>query len=202
MNNYFIQKTVSIYNNSIFINGNLSFIADKNENESAFLKQIYKKYEVNYPKFFKMDLLSKLGFMNAHILLKNSNIQDCDPEETAIIFANSAASLHTDRRFQETVNEIPSPAVFVYTLANIVVGEICIKYKIRGETAFFIQEKIDIDFLKNYTNIVLSKNKTKQCLVAWVNADNNNYESTMILVTKNKTEQELNELNFNNIFNK
>ena len=43
-------------------------------------------------------------------------------------------------RFQETIQHAdsyyPSPALFVYTLPNIVTGEIAIRNKYYGETSF------------------------------------------------------------------
>lgn len=199
--NYFIKQSVSIYKNTVFIDGIPDFFAEEKEEAFDFFKQIYKHYEVNYSKYFKMDRLSKLGFLTAHILLKNKGIEHCLPQDTAIVLINSAASLDTDRNFQNSMKEIASPAVFVYTLPNIVIGEICIKYNIKGETAFFVQEKLDTDFLIDYINVTFATTNTKQCLVGWVDVDNDHYKSQMLWITTEKTSQILNKLNFNKILN-
>lgn len=201
MNDYFIKQSVSIYKNTVFIDGVPDFFAEEKQEPFDFLKQIYKHYEVNYSKYFKMDLLSKLGFLTAHILLKNKDLENYLPQETAIVLANSAASLDTDRNFQNSMKEIASPAVFVYTLPNIVIGEICIKHNIKGETAFFVQEKLDTDFLIDYINITFATTNTKQCLAGWVDVDNDSYKSQMLWITTEKTSQLLNKQNFNKILN-
>ncbi len=202
MNNYFIHKTVSIYNNSVFINGKRVFSVAKEEALGAFLKQVYKNYNVGYSKYFKMDRLSKLGFLNTEILLSETNHNNQETEQTAIILVNSSASLDTDTKFQDTVNDIASPAVFVYTLANIVIGEICIKHDIKGETAFFVQEKFNAEFVSNYTNIVLSNSAANKCIIGWVEvAPDGNYKSIMVLAGEKESELELNKTNLNNIFN-
>ena len=94
------------------------------------LAQLYRNIGMSYPKFFKMDRLCKAGILGAEMLLKD---YDFDHENVkadwGIVLMNSASSLDNDRRYQETIatdNYYPSPAVFVYTLANIVTGEIAI----------------------------------------------------------------------------
>ena len=41
----------------------------------------------------------------------------------------------------------PSPAVFVYTLPNICIGEISIKYKLYSENSFFIFDSLNAEYL-------------------------------------------------------
>jgi 3-oxoacyl-[acyl-carrier-protein] synthase-1 len=62
----------------------------------------------------------------------------------AVILANRSASLKNDNDYIATISGsgyYPSPALFVYTLPNIVTGEIAIRHQIQGETAFYILEK-------------------------------------------------------------
>jgi hypothetical protein len=67
-------------------------------------------------------------------------LKDEDHSRTALVFANRSSSLDTDFKYQESINSqenyFPSPAVFVYTLPNICVGEISIKHKMQTENAF------------------------------------------------------------------
>lgn len=203
MNKYYIQHTVKIADSSVIIDEQEVFSVSRDEKLGAFLKQVYKNYQVGYSKYFKMDKLSKLGFLGTELLLRQAKIENYKDNETAIIFANSAASLHTDHNFQQTIEDIPSPAVFVYTLANIVIGEICIKHNIKGETAFFVHEEFDVDFMTDYVNIVLSTTSAKQCVLGWVEVDSHeNYKAILALVNSDQNSNEFNTDSVKPIFNK
>ena len=106
------------------------------------LVELYREYVKDYPKFFKMDTLSRLGFMAAELLLQAEGAERFVPrEDRAVILANRSASIKNDKDYLETISEgnyYPSPALFVYTLPNIVTGEIAIRNKYLGETAFYV----------------------------------------------------------------
>ncbi len=110
------------------------------ESGDKMLVELYRRYVGDYPKFFKMDTLSRLGFIAAELLLKQSAISG-EQSVDAIILANRSASIKNDTDYLATIsngNYYPSPALFVYTLPNIVAGEIAIRHHIQGETAFYI----------------------------------------------------------------
>ncbi len=116
-----------------------------------------------------MDNLSKLGWLASEILLKDSfKPEDYKPEEFGVVLANSNASLDTDLKYFETTKEFASPSLFVYTLPNIVIGEICIRNKFKGENAFFIQEKFDTGFIEQYVNNLVNSNILQACICGWV----------------------------------
>ena len=109
------------------------------ETGDRMLVELYRRYAGDYPKFFKMDTLCRLGFIAAEILLKEPTANGQQP--TAIILANRSASIKNDTDYLATIsdgNYYPSPSLFVYTLPNIVTGEIAIRHHIQGETAFYI----------------------------------------------------------------
>ena len=114
---------------------------------SALLVDIYRRCVGDYPKFFKMDPLSRLGFVASELLLGEEKPRKQDCEDRAVVLFNRSASLADDLLYQETIqdpgNYYPSPAVFVYTLPNIVTGEIAIRNKYYGETAFYVFEDND-----------------------------------------------------------
>ena len=148
---YSISDYCSIRNNTVVLHGQTTY-ADAGSGYQEFLTGVYQHFKVSYPKFYKMDNLSKLGFLTAELLLRNKNIhQQYTGNEVGIILMNASSSLDTDRHHQHTIldrnNYFPSPAVFVYTLPNIVIGEISIRHKITGEGTFFVQEKFDPSFL-------------------------------------------------------
>ena len=151
-----------------------------------FLKAAYKNQETKYPKFFKMDRLSKLAFLAADILLKSQRVRAEQEEDIALVFANKASSLDTDRKHQESIQDrteyYPSPAVFVYTLPNICLGEISIKYKLYSENSFFIFERFNADRLYTYTTDLLVNNKAAKVLCGWVDVDEGEYEAFVYLV--------------------
>ena len=41
-----------------------------------FIKGLYRHLKIGYPKFFKMDRLSRLAFVASEILLKEENLSD------------------------------------------------------------------------------------------------------------------------------
>ncbi len=186
--NFYIQDYCHIKNNQLRLNGKVIF-EDKDKNGlKEFLKNSYKNQKINYSKFFKMDNLSKIAFLAAEIILKNITLQDLN-NNIALIFSNNAASLDTDRKYQDSINNIdnfyPSPAVFVYTLPNIGIGEISIRHQLKSENAFFVFEKYNANFHQNYENVLLQSNNSDAVLGGWVNVDGENYEAFVYLVSKN-----------------
>jgi len=185
MNNPVIRKYVSVDNRSVKVNGTGLLLNDQGADFGEFMKQIYHACSISYLKFFKMDPQSKLGFVAAKILLQDDDRDRFEPEEKAIVLANSASSLNTDEKYFESINDIPSPAVFVYTLPNIVAGEICIHYNLKGENTFFIQEEFDIRFMVSYLNILFNTTNTRKVITGWVEVDlDDNYRAFLMDVEK------------------
>ena len=114
----------------------------------ALLAAIYAEFIGAYPKFHKMDPLSRLGFVASELLLaavrRKGHRLD---ENTAVVLVGHSGSQVADTRFQHTIadpdNYYPSPAVFVYTLPNIATGEIAIRNGFHGETAYFALPAFD-----------------------------------------------------------
>lgn len=170
-----IEKSKIILNNEIIFE-------TPTENFSDFAKEAYKSLELNYPKFHKMDNLSKLAFLASEMVLK-----DEDHNRTALVFANRSSSLDTDFKYQESINSLenyfPSPAVFVYTLPNICVGEISIKHKMQTENAFFVLDEFDENFLNDYAAQILQSGKADKVLCGWVELYQESYQAFVYLLT-------------------
>ena len=62
----------------------------------------------------------------------------------------------------------PSPAIFVYTLPNICLGEIAIRHGLRTESSFFIFDQYPSEFFSQYSQFLLQAGKAKKVLCAWV----------------------------------
>lgn len=157
---------------------------------NEFLKAIYNYLQLDYPKFFKMDELCKLAFITTELVLKDFPLQEFSEGETAIILANASSTLETDIKYQESIkdeqNYFPSPAVFVYTLPNITIGEITIRHKLKGENTFFVMEEYDIRFMYQYVNLLLQNNSAEMALAGWVEYGSESYEAFIYLVGKDK----------------
>ena len=119
-------------------------VIEVRERGDKILVELYRTYVGDYPKFFKMDTLSRLGFIAAELILREYRVQNTEYRPDAIILANRSASIKNDRDYLDTISEgkyYPSPALFVYTLPNIVTGEIAIRHHIQGETSFYILDR-------------------------------------------------------------
>jgi hypothetical protein len=186
----YIKSYVHIKNNTISLNGKIVYI-DNEPDFKTFIKGAYKAIETKYPKFFKMDNLSKLAFLASDILLNNEHLNEDEENNIALIFSNRASSLDTDRKHQEAIqnkdNYYPSPAVFVYTLPNICIGEISIKHKLYSENSFFIFDSFNAENLETYANSLLKMDKADDVLCGWVDYDENNYEAFVYLVSEKGT---------------
>jgi len=194
----YIQKYCSIKNNNISLNGKVIFSED-NPQVKDFFKSVYQFLGIKYSKFFKMDSLSKLAFLSAEIILKDTVSEG---KNIAIILSNNASSLDTDRKHQNSINDsesyFPSPAVFVYTLPNIGIGEISIRHQLKSENGFFVFDKYNANFHYNYEKSLINNNKSDSVLAGWVNIDEDSYEAFLYLVSENgtleHTEQNLKQL--------
>jgi hypothetical protein len=154
---------------------------------AGFFISIYQHFKLNYPKYYKMDNLSKLGWLAAEILLKDSfDKENYKPEDMGIVLANANSSLDDDIKYFETTKDIASPSLFVYTLPNIVIGEICIRNNFKGEHAFFIQEAFDAGFMKQQVDYLLDKNILQACICGWVDVLEQDYKAVLFLVEKEK----------------
>lgn len=140
-----------LYNNSIHYTLEETF-----SSMDEALNYRFKELAQAYPKFYKMDLLSKLGVGSIDAILKEFNI-DCPKEKTGIVLSTSKGCHLSDAAFSETITQefFPSPSLFVYTLPNIVVGEICIRNKWQGENMVFIQENMNNTSTNDYAKYMI-----------------------------------------------
>lgn len=129
---------------------------------------MYRRLGIDYPKFFKMDMLSRLGFIVAEQLLGDYG---GDLDDAAIILAGRHASLDDDVKYLSTItpgNYYPSPALFVYTLANIVAGEIAIRHGMHGETTFYIADSYDAGWMEFEAERIIAEGKSSKVLFGWL----------------------------------
>ena len=188
----YISASCIISNQVVYKNG-LPVFEDNKPDASEFLTAAYRHFDLQYPKFFKMDNLSKLGLLANEILLQGSFDKEMyKPEDVGIVLSNANSSLDTDIRYYETTKTMPSPAQFVYTLPNIVIGEMSIRHGFKGENAFFISDGFDAAFIEQYVNNLFNNNILQCCICGWVEVLDNNYNATLFLTEKDKSPNSVN----------
>jgi len=171
----YIKSYCRIIPGRVTLNGETYFESDSKPFVTRdFLSAVYERQKGDYRKFYKMDVLSKLGFLSSELVLEGFD-RDIAKEDMGIAMFNRSASLEADSEYQKTIqdkdNFFPSPAEFVYTLPNIVTGELSIRNKIYGETAFYITPEFQTDSIINIVNNMINFAGMKYVLIGWLEAD-------------------------------
>ena len=154
------------------------------------LTALYRQYVGDYPKYYKMDSLSRLGFIASELLLQAEGAERfvaCD--DRAVIFFNHSSSVCADRQYIETIadpdNCFPSPSVFVYTLPNIVTGEIAIRNGYHGETSFYILPRQDDRLMQQILQASCLDSTTQSILCGWLDyEDDAHFEAQLKIVNR------------------
>lgn len=183
-----IKKSCAITNDEVSIDGQT--ILTRNHDDSDWPSTIYRGIGMQYPKFFKMDNLCKAGTLAAEVLLKEIDFpREEVKDDWAIVLMNSASSLDDDRRYQQTIadkdNYYPSPAIFVYTLANIITGEMAIRHKIGGETSFYVLPSFDKEkMLECIAQTFAENSKLTHIICGWTDVDGDLIDIQLMLATR------------------
>lgn len=141
---------------------------------SALLTHLYKTRIQDYPKYYKMDALARLGFVATELLLQKERETEGENDcgNRAVIFFNQSSSEHADKVFLSSIsapeNFFPSPAAFVYTLPNIVNGEVAIRNGYHGETAFYILPQKDDNIMHMITQATMLDRYHKSIITGWL----------------------------------
>ena len=167
-----VTYKVKLTPKSLEVNGKC--VAEAVAGES-FLTRLYHIYNMEYPKFFKMDVLCKVGFVASEILLKTEGAERFVPRaDRAVVLFNRNSSLNADSTFQKTIANpadfYPSPSVFVYTLPNIVTGEIAIRNKYHGESSFILLPEKSQEAMEQAIERAFLDSETTSVLTGWVEA--------------------------------
>lgn len=184
----YITSCILIRNGKVFKNG--KELLNRTDADSAgFLKALYEKTGVSYPKFYKMDNLCKAAWAGAELLVQGTGFNEIySSEKKGIFLQNAASSSDTDLKHAASIASaeqyFPSPAIFVYTLPNITIGEICIRHKMQGSSAFFIFEGFEPDFLLEQVQIHMDAGRTDACITGITEWFGNQYEICLFMVEK------------------
>lgn len=187
-----MQHYVHITSETVVLNGKM---LGHNEKGAALLTELYRSHIGDYPRFFKMDTLCKLGFVASELLLHSEGTERFVPRENrAVVFFNRSASMQADTAYQATIqdpqNFFPSPAAFVYTLPNIVTGEIAIRNKYFGETSFIVLPEYDAQIMEQQLQNVFQDLMITSILGGWLDcSDENHFEAELFLTEKFQPQQ-------------
>ncbi len=169
---------------------------------AQLLSDIYHGEIADWPKFFKMDGLSKLGFLCSELLLREEGETRLGEGEyrtdRAVLLFGRTSSLSADRNYQQTIddpqNYFPSPALFVYTLPNIVTGEISIRNHYRGETTFHVLEGPDAALMASLIFDAFQDDVTDSVLFGWLDsASTDDFKGFTALARRGESQKELRE---------
>ena len=174
---------VKITPTSLIVDGKIEDVASTGKN---LLTEIYKSHVGDYPKFHKMDVFTKLAFLAADIVTKRV-VEDHD-ENRAVILFNSSSSIVADRKHIATFDKegefYPSPSVFLYTLPNIVTGEISIKHGYKGETSLYILNDYNEKIINSIVESTFAQSSVRTMITGWVDCKSeDDFEANIKLVT-------------------
>lgn len=180
LNDEWVKKhTVKISPRLVEVDGQ-SLSQEKEGGE--MLTEIYRRFAADYPRFYRMDLLSRLAFVAVGLLSRRvgeEGLQGCD-----VMLFNRTSSVMSDRKHQGSIRDdgdfFPSPATFVYTLPNIMVGEVAIHHHFTGSTSLCILPGKDADVMHKV--ISTQRGKAEALVAGWVDCvDEDNFEAEISL---------------------
>ena len=97
-----VPHSVKITPHGVIVDGKQLEVDAEADN---LLTEIYKRYIGSYPKFYKMDRLSQLGFVASELLLSKETRRQGDKETSsrAVVLFNHTSSLWVDREYAKSI---------------------------------------------------------------------------------------------------
>lgn len=140
---------------------------------AGLLSEIYRRYVGDYPKYHKMDALSRLAFLATELLLSRGDVPQ-DSKRATILF-NRTSSVVADRCHLGSIAKpgefYPSPSVFLGTLPNIATGEIAIRHGYTGETSLYITDFRDEALMKKVVSSSFSQGGFRSLICGFVDCE-------------------------------
>jgi 3-oxoacyl-[acyl-carrier-protein] synthase-1 len=158
-------------------------------NGKDMLTELYRTLSSDYPRFYRMDVLSRLAFVAFELLRKamgKGTLSGCD----AMLF-NRSSSILSDRKHQGTISVpgefFPGPATFVYTLPNVMLGEVAIRHDMKGATSLIILPEKDSTLMSQLVYAAMLKSSCPDGMVAgWIDCpDENEFEAEISIYKHN-----------------
>ena len=89
-----------------------------------------------------------------------------------IVLFNMTSTAIVDKEFLETISDndayYPSPSLFVYTLPNIVTGEVAMRYGWQVETAFYVLRERNEQAIHQIVTATAHAHPGERILYGWV----------------------------------
>ncbi len=159
------RRTVEISSGKITVDGNVVFESETSDFQT-FIREAFKSRGESNLKFYKMDDLCKLGYVASAWALDGLEYGE---EECGLVLSGRYGCLDTDIKHQEIIDTegdaSASPAVFVYTLPNVVAGEISIRHHIKGENTWFWSDDETMSDIREYAGLAIQSQNLKYCVV-------------------------------------
>ena len=181
-----LRKThsVKITPNGVSIDG---LLRESHGEGMSLITDIYKRYLDDNPKYYKMDPLCRLGYIATELLLMAENSpSDMPRNDRAVVFFNGSSSIMADMVYEKSIedkeNYFPSPSAFVYTLPNIVIGEIAIRNHYQGETSFYILNQRNDDIIEKVVEASFIDKDTTSMISGWLDyQDDAHFEADLFI---------------------
>lgn len=179
-----VLRTVLVESSRILLNDKEVYSLDSVDFQD-FIRSAFKTVCAPNMKFYKMDSLSKLGYVASEVLLDGIEYGE---EDCGLILSGVYGSLDTDIRHQQIIDTetdaSASPAVFVYTLPNVVEGEISIRHHIKGENTWFWSDDRTLSDVREYAVLSMSAQDMKYCIVGHIDFLNGRYFAKFELLVR------------------
>lgn len=179
-----VLRTVLVESSRILLNDKEVYSSDSVDFQD-FIRSAFKTVCAPNMKFYKMDSLSKLGYVASEVLLDGIEYGE---EGCGLILSGVYGSLDTDIRHQQIIDTetdaSASPAVFVYTLPNVVEGEISIRHHIKGENTWFWSDDRTLSDVREYAALSMSAQDMKYCIVGHIDFLNGRYFAKFELLVR------------------
>lgn len=179
-----VLRTVLVESGRILLDDKVVFTSQSDDFQD-FIRTAFKTVCGPNMKFYKMDSLSKLGYVASEVLLDGIEYGE---EDCGLILSGVYGSLDTDIRHQQIIDTetdaSASPAVFVYTLPNVVEGEISIRHHIKGENTWFWSDDRTLSDVRDYAVLSMSAQDMKYCIVGHIDFLNGRYFAKFELLVR------------------
>lgn len=95
-----------------------------------------------------------------------------------IVLFNMTSTAIVDKEFLETISDnnayYPSPSIFVYTLPNIVTGEVAMRYGWQMETSFYVLRERNEQMIHEIVNATAQAHPGERILYGWMDRPEKN----------------------------
>lgn len=180
-----VSHEVRITGNSVEIDGSSLVVEGTGQDMLIWL---YKTYVTDYPKYYKMDKTCRLGFLASELLLMaDDDTRFQEKDDRGVILFNRNTTTDTDRKFYASIDRgeyFPSPSVFVYTLPNILAGEIAIRNMYHGETCHYLLPSFDKQMMQKVVDATFANSRLHSAITGWVDVTDDNTFTAHLQLTE------------------